>query len=188
MESRAAGVASLAALTGLDDEEAGILLDAAGGDVEMAISLHFGDQADEELYWSDEEADRLLDEELERGAKEKTAEFVNRVQTKEQVALQSAAAAKRRDRKSRAKLRSEEAEALLRAPALADAGRAPEGAAQGQQHESPAARAKATGGFSVLAAHSDSDSDSDASASDGGEDSEDSDASSSSEEWVDDDW
>lgn len=186
MASRADEVGSLVALTGLDEEEAGILLDAAGGDVEMAVSLHFGDQADEELYWSDEEADRLLDEELERGAKEKTAEFINRVQTKEQVAAQSATMAKRRDRKSRAKLRGEEAEALLRAPTLADAGRAPEGAAQGHSHESPAG-GKGTGRFSVFAAHSDSgsDFDSDASASDGGEDS---DASSSSEEWVDDDW
>ena len=49
----AAGVASLVALTGLDEDEAAILLDASGGDVEMAVSLHFGDQADEDLYWSD---------------------------------------------------------------------------------------------------------------------------------------
>ena len=177
----AAGVASLVALTGLDEDEAAILLDASGGDVEMAVSLHFGDQADEDLYWSDEEADRLLDQELERGAREKTAEFINRVQTKGQPA-KSAAESKKRDRKSRSKLRSEEAEALLRSSDLADAGRD----AQSLPQESPAARKVSTGadsGFSVLAEHDSSEASAEID-----EDSDSSRDSSSSEEWVDEDW
>ena len=56
-ESRtlSASPATLAELTGMDPAEAAILLDAAGGDMEMAVSLHFGDPADAELYWGGEE-------------------------------------------------------------------------------------------------------------------------------------
>lgn len=184
--ARAAGVASLVALTDLDEHEAAILLDAAGGDVEMAVSLHFGDQADEDLYWSDEEADRLLDEELKRGAQEKTAEFINRVQTREQVA-KSAADSKKRDRKSRSKLRSAEAEALLKSADVADTRRASGCDAQSPPQEFPAARMASAGGgsgFSALAEHDSSG----ASAAESDEDSDSSRDSSSSEEWVDEDW
>lgn len=182
--ARAAGIASLVALTDLDEHEAAILLDAAGGDVEMAVSLHFGDQADEDLYWSDEEADRLLDEDLKRGAQEKTAEFINRVQTREQVAK---SAAKKRDRKSRSKLRSAEAEALLKSADLADTRRAFGCDAQSPPQECPAARMASAGGGSGISALAEHDT-SEASAAESDEDSDSSRDSSSSEEWVDEDW
>ena len=72
-EKSMADAAALAALTGLDPEEAANLLDATGGDFEMAVSLHYGDQADADLYWSDDEdvAGKLLEAELERSSKEK---------------------------------------------------------------------------------------------------------------------
>ena len=51
--------ATLAELTVMDPAEAAILLDAAGGDMELAVSLHFGDPADAELDWGGEELERV---------------------------------------------------------------------------------------------------------------------------------
>ena len=160
-----ADAASLSSITGLDVEAAANLLDAAGGDMEMAVSLHFGgDQADADLYWH-EEGDELLD--FERGAQEKTAELINRVQTRDQVAEQQAAAAavKKRDKKSRAKLRREETEALH--------------LVTGEFGEMAAGKESETSGENNL---DNDDSDSDSSSDSGSE------GSSDEDEWVDEDW
>ena len=165
-EKSMADAAALAALTGLDPEEAANLLDATGGDFEMAVSLHYGDQADADLYWSDDEdvAGKLLEAELERSSKEKATHVINRLEARQRVEHRNDAGdRKKRERKSRAAVRSEEAEALL------------------MQNELASGKATASG-FSCLAIEgsddgSNLDSDEESTSDD-----------SSSEEWVDDEW
>jgi hypothetical protein len=193
-------VTTLADLTGISLAEAAILLDAVGGDMEMAVSLHYGDQRDADLYW-DESGDDLDGghEQRQRGAREEAAKLVNRVQgrlegvQKGTAASKAQAAAKRRDKKSRAQARREEAEALILAGAHepAAAGRPPRDAdrRQANEHGDAAAGAgtaragagTARGGTdSAVRGDGDSDGESD--------ENESSSTSSSSEEWVDDDW
>jgi hypothetical protein len=180
--------ATLAALTGMDPAQAAILLDAAGGDMEMAVSLHFGDQADAELYW-DESGDDLDGEQAprQRGAREAAAQLVNRVQGRQERAQKggaAAAAAARRAKKSRAQARREEAEALILVgePADEQAGRPP--------RDADGRAAAAHGGVvaAVGAAGADSGTSGDERSDGESESDDDRAASSSEEEWVDDDW
>ena len=193
-------VTTLADLTGISLAEAAILLDAVGGDMEMAVSLHYGDQRDADLYW-DESGDDLDGghEQRQRGAREEAAKLVNRVQgrlegvQKGTAASKAQAAAKRRDKKSRAQARREEAEALILAgahePAAADRPPRDADGRQANEHGGAAAGAgtaragagTARGGTdSAVRGDGDSDGESD--------ENESSSTSSSSEEWVDDDW
>ena len=110
--------ASLAALTGLDMEAAATLLEATGGDVEMAVALHFGCEEDEDAYWSDEEdvAGKLLQAELEQSSSAKAAQLISRVEEKHKVAdSKGGEAVRRRERKSRASVRGQEAEEEVKA-------------------------------------------------------------------------
>jgi hypothetical protein len=199
--------ATLADLTGISLAEAAILLDAAGGDMEMAVSLHYGDQRDADLYW-DESGDDLDGghEQRQRGAREEAAKLVNRVQgrlegpQKGTAASKAQAAAKQRDKKSRAQARREEAEALIlagahepaaadRPPRDADGRQANEhgGAAAGAGTARAGAGAAAAGaatarGGTDSAVRGDGDSDGDS------DEDESSSTSSTSEEWVDDNW
>ena len=183
-----ADVESLAAITGLDPEEAAILLDAAGGDMEMAVSLHYGDQADEDLYW-DEEGDDLLDSgDKQQGVREQAVQLVNRLEARQQRAALTDKTAKKRDKKSRAKVRREEAEALVLVAEQAAAAREPAERMAGTgsttcskiavaSNNDDGARTKSGAVDRCSAASDDGDSDA-------GSTSE----SSSEEEWVDDDW
>ena len=206
-QNRMRDVATLADLTGISLAEAAILLDAAGGDMEMAVSLHYGDQRDADLYW-DESGDDLDGghQERQRGARGEAAKLVNRVQgrlegpQKGTAALKAQAATKQRDKKSRAQARREEAEALILAgahePAAAgrplrdaDGRQAKEhgGAAAGAGTARAGAGAAAAGaatarGGTDSAVRGDGDSDGDS------DEDESSSTSSTSEEWVDDNW
>eukprot|EP00286_Rhodomonas_abbreviata_P021492 CAMPEP_0181293698 /NCGR_PEP_ID=MMETSP1101-20121128/3201_1 /TAXON_ID=46948 /ORGANISM="Rhodomonas abbreviata, Strain Caron Lab Isolate" /LENGTH=572 /DNA_ID=CAMNT_0023398297 /DNA_START=70 /DNA_END=1786 /DNA_ORIENTATION=+ len=157
--------ASLAALTGLGLDEA-----ENHGNIEMAVSLHFGDRADEDLNWSDDDATASGSRPTahQPGAHRR---LVNRVEERQKLAQQRDAPVvkKHAARKSRAAMRREEAEALL----------------EDVTEEQGAVAAKSS--FSCLASEgsdgdSDGDSDADSDAESGSE------GSGSAEEEEDDDW